>query len=247
MPLAKSFFEMNSTITWLGQSGYLLEYNNYRLVVDPYLSDVVFKRQGIHRLIDPPVSMEELRPDALLISHNHLDHFDPETVEQVRDRYPQCLIAGPQSVIDYARKLGIQEERLLSIAVGKHLMIGGFEVRATPAYHSDPFSVGFLIEVNDKLLYMTGDTLWKDTLAGDVRTLAGKAIDWLFIVINGKLGNMNWVEAVELTAQLRPTHAIPKHYGMFAENTEDPNLFIEACINQQIDARELILGQETDL
>ncbi|RYD71441.1 MAG: MBL fold metallo-hydrolase, partial [Sphingobacteriales bacterium] len=45
-------------VTWLGQSGYLFEYSGERLLIDPFFSDVVFERQGIKRLVDPPCSID---------------------------------------------------------------------------------------------------------------------------------------------------------------------------------------------
>ena len=37
------------------------------------------------------------------------------------------------------------------------------------------------------------------------------------------------------------------HYGMFAENTEDPQIFIDGCMMNNINAIELTLGKETEL
>jgi L-ascorbate metabolism protein UlaG (beta-lactamase superfamily) len=58
---------------------------------------------------------------------------------------------------------------------------------------------------------------------------------------------MNVNEAITLTAQLQPKLAIPMHYGMFAENTEDPNLFLEGCAQHQIKAMALSLGKTVSL
>ena len=48
------------------------------------------------------------------------------------------------------------------------------------------------------------------------------SVDVLFICINGKLGNMNVEEAIRLTGEIGAKVGVPTHYGMFAENTEDP-------------------------
>jgi L-ascorbate metabolism protein UlaG (beta-lactamase superfamily) len=48
----------------------------------------------------------------------------------------------------------------------------------------------------------------------------------LLVCINGKLGNMTAAEAARLAAALRPRVAIPMHYGMFADNTADPQEFV---------------------
>jgi L-ascorbate metabolism protein UlaG (beta-lactamase superfamily) len=58
---------------------------------------------------------------------------------------------------------------------------------------------------------------------------------------------MNVQEAIQLTSQLNPKLAIPMHYGMFAENTEDPSQFIEGCLQKNIKSIELKLGKETEI
>jgi L-ascorbate metabolism protein UlaG (beta-lactamase superfamily) len=58
---------------------------------------------------------------------------------------------------------------------------------------------------------------------------------------------MNAQEAIELTSQLNPKLAIPMHYGMFAENTEDPHIFLEGCRQKNIKSIELTLGKETEV
>ncbi|MDD4923033.1 MAG: MBL fold metallo-hydrolase, partial [Bacteroidales bacterium] len=105
---------------------------------------------------------------------------------------------------------------------------GRFKITATPASHSDPFSVGCLLETAEKKVYISGDTLYTDELAEEIRLMVQKKIDIVMICINGKLGNMNWREAVDVVVQLKPRLAIPMHYGMFAENTADPEPFIKA-------------------
>lgn len=125
--------------------------------------------------------------------------------------------------------------------------IGIFKITVTPAYHSDPFSVGCLMKTGDKTVYYSGDTLLSDTLFEDINTLKTRPIDIFFIIINGRLGNMNVQEAIELTSKLKPKLAILMHYGMFVENTEAPSVFIEGCHQKNINARELKLGKETEL
>jgi len=77
-------------ICWLGQGGFLIATPESRVVVDPYLSDCVFKKQQLARLHPFPVALDELKPDILLISHDHMDHLDPEGVPQIFEMYPSC-------------------------------------------------------------------------------------------------------------------------------------------------------------
>ena len=231
-------------VTWIGQSGYIFESNGYRLVIDPYLSDVVERRQGLTRLSPAPLTPEALRPDAVFITHNHLDHFDPETVPAIHWAFTDCQLAGPQSVMYQARTLGIREEVLVPMPLGSGKVLGPFTLTTTFAYHSDPFAVGLLLGVADELVYISGDTEWWPELAGAVQRLAGRTINAVFIVINGRLGNMTTPEAVNVVREIRPRVAFPMHYGTFAENTADPLPFLEGCRKLGIHAAELLLGWE---
>jgi len=100
-----------------------------------------------------------------------------------------------------------------------------FKVLPTTAYHSDPQALGYVFDFGGKKVYFSGDSEYSDTLAEDIKKVSGGNIDIVFVVINGKLGNMNWQQAVKLVSQLKPRVAVPMHYGLFAQNTEDPNPF----------------------
>jgi L-ascorbate metabolism protein UlaG (beta-lactamase superfamily) len=234
-------------VIWLGQSGFLFESRGEKLLIDPFYSDIVEQKEGFKRLMQAPIPIEGLDPSVIFITHNHLDHFDPIALPEIHAFYPTIPIIGPESVMKKANEMGFTPSVLKHIEKGKTIEIGNFKITATAAYHSDPFSVGCLIEVGDKTIYYSGDTLLTDTLLDDIISIKKRPIDIVFIVINGRLGNMNVQEAIKLTSQLNPKLAIPMHYGMFAENTEDPSIFTNGCAEKSIKSIELKLGKETEL
>ena len=236
-------------ITWLGQSGYLLEMEIHRLVIDPFFSVIVERKQGLRRLMSPPCSIASLKPDALLVTHNHLDHFDPETVAEIMGSFPACRLIGPASVIELATKNGISDDRLGLLAAGQTVRLDNLRITATPARHSDPCAVGLLIQTDAELFWFSGDTLYYPELSRQVWELAGRLPDIAFLCINGKLGNMNLTEAAQLTAELRPRLTIPMHYGMFAENTADPDEFCQENpdLHRQAISKENIHTQRWNL
>ena len=68
-------------ITWLGQAGLLFETDGKVILLDPYLSDSVERIEPHNRRrvpVDP--RFLSLKPDLILLTHNHLDHTDPETL-----------------------------------------------------------------------------------------------------------------------------------------------------------------------
>ena len=216
-------------ITWLGQSGYLLEGDGQRLVLDPFFSDIVERKQGLRRLLPPPCTIASLTPDALLITHDHLDHYDPETVVAIMAMFPACRLIGPASVMAHGAQAGLAADRLVPLASGETRHSGRVAISATPARHSDPSSVGLLIQFATDLLWFSGDTLYFPELSPQVLRLARRSPDIALVCINGRLNNMCAVDAVRLMAELQPRLAVPTHYGMFAENTADPSGFLTAC------------------
>lgn len=52
---------MAMEITWITQGGFIFEHSGRRLVIDPYLSDVMEKTLNWTRLVPAPVRVEDLR------------------------------------------------------------------------------------------------------------------------------------------------------------------------------------------
>ena len=67
-------------IRFLGQSGYLLESGRYGIMIDPYLSESVKRASGKARELPIPIEPKDVRCDAVIGTHDHLDHLDPDTV-----------------------------------------------------------------------------------------------------------------------------------------------------------------------
>ena len=68
-------------ISWLGQAGLLFETNGIKIIVDPYLSDSVEKIQPhFWRRVPVDKSFLEITPDIIVLTHDHLDHTDPDTL-----------------------------------------------------------------------------------------------------------------------------------------------------------------------
>ncbi len=229
-------------ITWLGQGSFAFETDKTKLIIDPFLSDIVEVKQGLKRLIDPPASIEELRPDFIFITHNHLDHFDPIAMPQIHDSYPEVPIFGPKSVVNKAKELNFRESVLFEVEATQTIKAGDIEITVTPAYHSDPYAVGCLLKVDELNIYLTSDTIFNEDLVSAIKELSPNGIQIFITCINGKFGNMTWQDAARFAQILRPDYAIPMHYGMFAENTENPEYFINECQNAGIKSQELVPG-----
>ncbi|HOB37263.1 MAG: MBL fold metallo-hydrolase [Clostridiales bacterium] len=204
-------------IRWIGQAGYVFKSQSTEIIIDPYLSDVVNKVANRPRLLPPPILPKDIRADAVVCTHNHLDHLDTEAIAGMDKE--KILFIAPYDCVQKLKELGCK--KILSLDEGQATWVGDFELTAVFADHTVP-AIGIIAKCEDLILYFSGDTLYNDKLQ-DIRFFEP---DVMFICINGKLGNMNVDEAVRLTEIINPRLAVPTHYGMFASNTEDPKKYL---------------------
>ena len=205
------------TITFLGQSGYLLKTKNSQIMIDPYLSDSVNRVAGRPRLLPVPIKPEDICCDAVICTHNHLDHLDPDTVSKIPET--QCFITTGEGKA-HLKELGRNNVTVLH--VGESLKVGDYKLTAVFANHTVE-AFGLIVEAEGKTLYFSGDTLYDERLF----EIAAYSPDVTFICINGRLGNMNAGEAVEVAKAIGAGVNIPNHYDMFASNSEDPCAFAD--------------------
>ena len=206
------------TLTWLGQGGYALQIGEKTVYLDPYMSDMVEKKEGLARLVPPPLDPAQARPDYYLATHDHMDHLDTDFIRQMDCAGVRFICPESCKTALLALDKGIVEGQITVINRGDALELDGFTLRAVYADHT-PDSVGFAIAAGGVTLYITGDTLYGDEVG------AGVDADVICCCVNGKWGNMDAEEAVRVALRSGARLAIPNHYGMFAENTVDPAVF----------------------
>ncbi len=206
-------------ITWLGQAGLLFETGEMKIAVDPYLSDAVGKKDpSKHRRVPVDKRFFGACPDVVVLTHQHLDHTDPETLSR--------LLGGEKSVTVLASGLAWETARALGgghnyVLFNRHteFTLGPVRFRAVKAEHSDPCAVGVLIEAEGKTYYVTGDTLYNTDIFPDLP----ERIDAVFLPVNGAGNNMNMADAERFCQRIRAKIAVPVHCGMFDDI--DPGAF----------------------
>ena len=204
-------------IRFLGQSGYILKSGNTEIVIDPYLSDSVNRVAGRPRTLPIPINPENISCDAVICTHNHLDHLDPDTVERINEN--QFYITTNEGKAELLR-LGRTNVKALN--TGDSITVGDFNITAVFADHTVE-AFGLIVRAEGKTLYFSGDTLFNEKLFG----IAEYKPDYTFICINGRLGNMNVKEALITAEKIGAAVNIPNHYDMFESNSENPALFTD--------------------
>lgn len=204
-------------ITWLGQSGLMLETGGRIILIDPYLSDSVSKTNPLNvRRVPVEKRFLQIRPDIIVCTHNHLDHTDPETLKYYLDGEKCVTVLTPSASWEEVRKFGGVHQYVL---FNRHTEItlpagsGNDFIRfiAVKAEHSDSHPIGVILEAEEKRLYVTGDTLYNTEIFEDIP----EHIDILFLPVNGTGNNMNMTDAKRFCERIKPGMAVPMHCGLF--------------------------------
>lgn len=225
-------------ITWLGQAGLLLETENATVIVDPYLSDSVEKIQPQnYRRVAIDKRFLEIKPDFLLFTHVHLDHYDTETAPVYLASEKKMTVLCPNSVWSEARKNG-GVHNYVCFDRGTVWTEKGLRFTAVTATHSDFSAIGIIIEdlSDGKKYYITGDTLYNHGIFSDLPD----DLYAIFLPINGVGNNMNATDAADFAKRSGAKYSVPLHFGMFdelspeifkAENRVIPEIYKEIVFN----------------
>jgi L-ascorbate metabolism protein UlaG (beta-lactamase superfamily) len=107
---------------WLGQSGFLVQWQGRHLLFDPYLSDSLTRKYA--QTDKPHVRMTELviAPERLdfvevvTSSHNHTDHLDAETLKPLAQANPGLVMVCPEANRTTVReRSGLPDERIVGL------------------------------------------------------------------------------------------------------------------------------------
>jgi len=200
-------------ITWLGQGGLLLRCKGLQIMVDPYFSNsVAAVNPRNYRRVPVQERFFDIRPDVLVFTHEHLDHYDPETVAQYLTRFDGITVLAPGSVWPKVRQYGKDHNYVL---FDRHTQWtqDGVRFTAVKAAHSDDYAIGVIISDSRQTVYMTGDTLYNTEIFPDLP----ETIDAIFLPVNGVGNNMNMVDAARFAEKTGAQQVFPIHIGMFDE------------------------------
>ncbi len=225
-------------VRWLGQGGFEITDGNTSILLDPYLSDMVERFDKVRRLLPAPIRPEDAHPDLYLITHDHMDHLDADTLAVMNRN--GVHFAAPGSCIPKLVELGVPASAITTLDRGGNLTFGEFTFKAVYAKHTKD-SIGILLSLGDLTAYFTGDTELDDEVGKDIRC------DVLFVCINGRWGNMGIPEALALAERVDAKLAIPNHYGLFAENTADPEPFLAGLASSGRKGYRMSHGETFDL
>ncbi|MDP9380714.1 MAG: MBL fold metallo-hydrolase [Chloroflexota bacterium] len=230
---------------WLGQASVLLKGAGAAVYIDPFFS------QMPERLVPPPFTPEDAPPaDLVLVTHDHLDHLDDNTLPGLAQSSPDARFVVPAPKVSRLTGLGIPLERVVRAVADEPLDLGnGVGLVPVPAMHAfrTPPAIydferdedghhtylGYVIDFGGVRVYHAGDTLVYD---GMVERLQALRVDLALLPINGRgyfrehsdiAGNTDEREAAQLAAEAGARVLVPIHYDMFAANLGRPGVLVE--------------------
>lgn len=200
-------------VTYVGHATLLIELDGANLLTDPLLT----LRVG-HLLRTSQVpALSSLPLDAVLLSHLHADHVHLRSLRRLGK--DQLLIA-PRGSAGYLARHGFH--RVVEMEVGDSLRVKDVTIEAAPSDHAGRSipgrprtdCLGYIIR-GSRSIYFSGDT---DLFAGMADI--GPALDVALLPVWGwgptlGPGHMDPYRAAKSLEMLRPTLAIPIHWGTY--------------------------------
>lgn len=232
---------------WLGQSGFLLQWQGVHVLLDPYLSDSLTRKYS--QSDKQHVRMTELVVDSARLSmvdivtstHNHTDHLDAETLCPILAANPQVkLVIAEANRAFVAERLKIDVEVPIGLDDGASVEISGIRLSGIASAHEaldrDEHDrakyLGFVLQFGGWTVYHSGDTVRYEEMSEKLQPFR---IDVALLPINGRApergvpGNLFGSEAAQLAKDIEAKLVIPCHFDMFEFNTASPDEFIHEC------------------
>lgn len=228
-----------ATVTFVGHSTFILQAGGITILTDPVFSERASPLSfiGPRRVRAAAVPIEHLPTiDVVLLSHNHYDHCDLESLKAIAGQFDPLLVT-PLRNGRLARAAGFR--RIEELDWWQQAKSSSVPITVTPAQHFSartPFDRNralwgsFVVEVEERRLFFAGDSGYAPHFA-EIRERLG-AIDLALLPIGAyeprwfmKDIHMNPAEAVQAHLDLGATLSLGMHFGTFqltAEAIDEP-------------------------
>lgn len=209
----------NIELEWLGHATFRIKTSKKLIYIDPY-----------------QLTRDD-KADIILITHSHYDHCSLNDLEKIT-KNGTIIVCTPDSQSTIARlnfKVNIK-----LIEPNQEMIIDGIKIKAVPSYNTNkkfhPKSeryVGYVIEIGNIIVYHAGDT----DLIKEMQELTGygkKENTFIALLPIGGTYTMTAEEASKAATLIKPSIAIPMHYGSLVGSTNDAKKFSDLCEKQNI-------------
>jgi L-ascorbate metabolism protein UlaG (beta-lactamase superfamily) len=168
-PIAAEVTGADLQITYINHATLLIQQHGLNILTDPVWSERVspFQFIGPRRHHPPGLNMEQLPPiDLILVSHNHYDHLDLDSLALLAERFPQAQVVTGLGNAALIRQSGftriVELDWWQSLSLNAHVTL-----HAVPAQHwssrtrsdtNQTLWMGFVLESAEGPVLFPGDS-----------------------------------------------------------------------------------------
>lgn len=156
-------------IIWFGHSSYLIKINGYRILVDPIFSKTPSPFSFIGSKAFPGTDFVHAKDfkdiDVLLITHDHYDHLDYQSILQIAPNVPNIVTS--LGVGAHLERWGIASQKIKELCWHDEIeVLNGLKLTALPARHftgrkfkrNQTLWSAFALKSGDAKLFIGGDS-----------------------------------------------------------------------------------------
>ena len=162
-------YNSKTRFIWFGHSTFLLQIKGKNLLIDPMFGNVPAPNPllGNKRFSNKlPIEIEKLPSiDAVLITHDHYDHLDYESIQKLKDKVN--IFYTPLGIGIHLLKWGVEKERIIELDWWQEIKFDELTIRCTPAQHFSGRGISdrektlwcsWIIQSDDENLFFSGDS-----------------------------------------------------------------------------------------
>jgi len=226
-----------NSITWLGHATFLIRLNGMTILTDPFLTEFASPlwEFGPRRYVQAGISLDNLPPiDIVIVSHNHLDHLDEETIESLQGKH-NIHVFVPLGLKPFFIDRGYTNVEELDW--NESFSYDGIELMALPAVHfsgrgsndkNKTLWCSWSISSQSGKVFFSGDTSYSPTIFKTIGKEYGP-YDLAIVSIgayktrkHGPASHLTPEDAVKVAMDTKSNVAVAMHWGTIELSDEPP-------------------------
>lgn len=212
---------------WLGHSSVLIEMNGYRILIDPVFSEHASPVPiAVKRFSVSPISIEEIPSvDVVVISHDHYDHLDKNTIKAIAVNGTKFFV--PLEVGEHLEDWDVSENQIVELSWWEQSSFRDLKMICVPARHfsgrglfdsDETLWAGWVIQSNTHKIYYSGDTGYANHFKQIGKKLGPFDLTLIKIGAYGDTWpdiHINPKKAIQAHLEVRGRLLLPVHWATF--------------------------------
>lgn len=217
-------------VIWFGHSAFLVQMGGKTLLLDPMLTSVPAPHPtlgGKRFAKELPIEIAQIpKIDAILISHDHYDHLDYESIQQLKTKTSAFYV--PLGVGAHFRAWGVADAQIHEMAWWEETQMENLQIAFAPARHFSGRGLtnrnttlwgSWIISADTTNIYFSGDGGY----GPHFKEIGEKYGPFDFAMLECGQYNENWAqihmmpeETVQAAIDVKARRMMPIHWGAFA-------------------------------